>query len=73
MPKTYVKMWDPEQQMFVYIPEEDVPLFGLPKMGVRGRDALCRVMWLAILGIVAEWLFQIVRKRRSRSGHNGHE
>ncbi len=73
VPKTYVKMWDPEQQMFVYIPEEDVPLFGLPKMGVRGRDALCRVMWLAILGIVAEWLFQIVRKRRSRSGHNGHE
>ena len=26
MPKTYVKVWDPEEEEFVYIPEDEVPL-----------------------------------------------
>ncbi len=45
VPRTYVKVWDPVNEEFIYIPEEDVPLFGLlPKTGEEDRRR-----WLGVL------------------------
>ncbi len=45
MPKTYVKVWDPENEAWIYIPEEDVPLWNkVPKTGDGSRTEL----WAAL-------------------------
>ena len=36
MPKVYKKVWDPEQEEYVYILDEDVPLVTSPRTGVTG-------------------------------------
>lgn len=59
VPKTYIKIWDPEIQEFVYLLEEDVPLgwMDLPKTGDRSRNPLWAVLLLSgaagALGIMA--------------------
>ena len=45
VPKTYVKVWDPEEEEWVYIPEDEVPLADQsPKTGDSSRTAL----WAAL-------------------------
>ena len=45
VPKTYVKVWDPENEAWIYIPEEDVPLWNkVPKTGDGSRTEL----WAAL-------------------------
>ncbi|MCI9566590.1 MAG: hypothetical protein HFF54_01430 [Lawsonibacter sp.] len=45
VPKTYVKVWDPEEEEWVYIPEDEVPLADQsPKTGDGSRTAL----WAAL-------------------------
>ena len=69
VPRTYVKVWDPVNEEFIYIPEEDVPLFGLlPKTGEeerRRRLGVILVMSLAGIGTLMtmeEWR----RRKRER-------
>ncbi len=66
VPRAYVKVWDPEQQTFLYIPEEDVPLFGLPKTGHTGKRTMGWILWFAILGCVGEEMVYSSRKRRKK-------
>ena len=50
VPTTYVKVPDPEnEEEFVYIPEDDVPLFGfeIPETGDSGRT----VLWAALSAV----------------------
>ncbi len=46
VPKTYVKVWDPRIDEWVYIPEEDVPLWGFPLTGDNSHLGL----WLILSG-----------------------
>lgn len=45
VPRTYVKVWNPETEEFMWIPEDEIPLAGmLPKTG----DTSHRVLWIFI-------------------------
>ncbi len=66
VPTTYVKVWDPEQEAFLYIPEGEVPLFGLPGMGQSERKFLCWVLWFAMLGGLGEAMMRGSKKRRAK-------
>ena len=45
VPKTYMKVWDPESESWIYIPEEQVPLWNkVPQTGDEGRT----VLWAAL-------------------------
>ena len=39
VPKVYKKVWDPEQEEYVYILDEDVPLVTSPRTGVTGNGS----------------------------------
>lgn len=66
VPKTYRKVWDPEHQTWVYIPEEDTPLGirFIPKTGDRTGlwelTSLLALLGLAVLRLVT---------RRGRKKH----
>ena len=66
VPKTYVKVWDPEKEEWVYVPDEEVPLWNMvPETG----DDSSAGLWLALaaaslLGLAA--LVPASEKRRSR-------
>lgn len=48
VPRTYLKMWDPEKEEFMYIPEDEIPLaFMLPPTGDRSR----RIIWAMVCGL----------------------
>lgn len=50
VPKTYVKVWDPEKGEWTYIPEEEVPKWkGEPQTGDGSRTALWAVLAAASL------------------------
>ena len=52
VPKTYIKMFDPETNEYVYILDEEVPLFGPlenPQTGDSGQPALFGTVCLAAL------------------------
>ncbi|MCI8948939.1 MAG: Cna B-type domain-containing protein [Lachnospiraceae bacterium] len=68
VPKTYVKVWNPETEEFMWIPEEEVPLSGmLPKTG----DTSHGVLWIfiAILSLcgIGALLFVKARRRHDTS------
>ncbi len=48
VPTSYVRVQDPETEELIYVPEEDVPLYGLPKTGDRNRGR-----WLEMLAIIS--------------------
>ncbi|MDE7010555.1 MAG: LPXTG cell wall anchor domain-containing protein [Oscillospiraceae bacterium] len=65
VPKTYVKVWDPETEQFMYIPEDEVPLFGFetPETGDNSqRMILAGLCALSLSGIAG----LIVTKRRNK-------
>lgn len=66
VPKTYVKVWNPETGMWEYILEEEVPLSwqDLPQTGDKSRNVLWMVLFISsIVGII--WLIAVRRKERS--------
>ncbi len=76
VPLTYVKMWDPENEEWVYLPEDEVPLAlmdGTPQTGDGARPALWGA--LCTTSLAAGWLLlprnrkkrRIRRKRRSQN------
>ncbi len=69
VPRTYVKVWDPVNEEFIYIPEEDVPLFGLlPKTGDEERQRWLRVILALSLAGIGTLTVGERRKRRRRTG-----
>ena len=56
VPRTYVKVWDPDILQWIYIPEEEVPLWGsVPATGdesgfgfltVLAVGSMCGLAWL---------------------------
>ncbi len=63
VPTTYVKVWNPETEEFMYIPEDEVPLWGLPKTGDRGRLFRWALLSASSLGIFLAVWFLGFRKR----------
>ena len=66
VPKTYVKVWNPETGTWQYILEEEVPLGwqDLPKTGDKSRNILWMTLFIgSIVGIL--WLIAARRKARS--------
>lgn len=66
VPKTYVKVWNPETGMWEYILEEEVPLSSqdLPKTGDKSRNILWMTLFIgSVVGIL--WLIAVRRKQRS--------
>lgn len=44
VPKTYVKVWDSQMEEWIYIPEEEVPLWGFPPTG----DDSDSILWIIL-------------------------
>lgn len=65
VPTTYRKVWDPEMETWIYIPEEDVPLHrvDVPDTGDHGVFPWGLLSILSFLGLVAI-LFQDRRKKK---------
>ncbi len=70
VPKSYVKVWDPENEEYIYILDEDVPLWNqTPQTGDESRTVLFAVLTLgalcgiAVLSAIPRWKNGI--KRRS--------
>ena len=61
-------MWDPKEKSFIYIPEEEVPLFGLPRMGEVGRNLMNCAVWLAFLGGAGAVTLYRSKKEREEDG-----
>ena len=50
VPRTYIKVWNPETEEFVYLPEDEVPLSSmLPKTGDPFKRDLWRMMFILSL------------------------
>ncbi len=50
VPKTYKKVWNPDQQTFEYILDEEVPMdLMLPKTGDNSKGILWAILWAAAL------------------------
>lgn len=63
VPKTYVKVWDPEKEEWTYIPEEEVPKWkGEPQTGDGSRTAL----WAALVAVSLCGLAVLDRRRRKQ-------
>ena len=65
VPTTYVKVQDPETEEFIYIPEDEIPLYGfeIPETGDSGRTTLWAFLSTAsLIGVVG--LHLTSRKRR---------
>lgn len=60
VPKTYIKMWDPILEEYVYIPEEDVPMGDAPRTG----DDASTATFVLLLAIGAGGLLLTRRKAR---------
>lgn len=54
VPTTYVKVWDPEAGEYIYLPEGEVPLWGLflPKTGDMSKSPLWALLAMGSLGIL---------------------
>lgn len=65
VPRTYIKSWDPEKETWVYIPEEDVPLWNaLPQTGDWSMSKFCAMLTaVSLCGLIA--LAARYRKRRN--------
>ena len=66
VPKTYVKVWDPEKEEWVYVPDEEVPLWNLvPETGDDSSTGLWMALAAAsLLGLAV--LVPASEKRRSK-------
>ncbi|NBH72645.1 hypothetical protein D3Z51_11550 [Clostridiaceae bacterium] len=63
VPRTYLKMWDPEKQEFMYIPEDEIPLaFMLPPTG----DHFRRILWAVLCGISLSGMAALALARRRK-------
>ena len=65
VPTTYVKVQDPETEEFIYIPEDEIPLYGfeVPETGDSGKTTLWAFLSTAsLIGVVG--LHLAGRKRR---------
>ena len=61
VPVTYVKVWDPETGEYRYIPENELPLWGifLPKTGDTGRSSLWGLLTISSLILLwGMWFFK---------------
>lgn len=49
VPKTYIKVWDPEEEEFIYILDDEVPLANRnsPQTGVDGQDGTALMALMA--------------------------
>lgn len=64
VPKTYVKVWEPVIEEWIYIPEEEVPLWG----SVATGDGNVPGVWLIVAGMaLAGVLFLRETERRNRN------
>lgn len=56
VPRTYVKVWDPQINEWIYIPEEEVPLWGSPPTGDNSPVGLPLILSAASFsGILFLW------------------
>ena len=62
VPKTYLKIWDPENEEWIYIPENEVPLWG-PKTGDPSSTVLWGTLCLASLAGIGALLYTGKRRR----------
>ena len=54
VPRTYLKVWNPEEETWVYLPEDEVPLaWLLPPTSDESRDILWVLLYLTSLGGIA--------------------
>lgn len=68
VPKTYVKVWNPETEEWEYIDEEEVPLWSaVPETGERSDP----VFWVALAAISLGGLSVLTLPRRKRRGRRG--
>lgn len=65
VPRTYIKSWDPEKETWVYIPEEDVPLWNaLPQTGDWSMGKFCAMLTaVSLCGLIV--LAARYRKRKN--------
>lgn len=59
VPKSYVRVWNPETEEFMWIPEDEIPLASaLPKTGHRGNGIgwVCMsILSLMGMGVLIYW------------------
>ena len=65
VPRTYIKVWNPETEEFVYLPEDEVPLSSmLPKTGDPFKRDLWRMMF--ILSLISTAVLLCLKKIENR-------
>lgn len=69
VPRTYVKVWDPEDEEWEWIPEEDVPLMSLNIPDTGDTNAVVRwglLTLAALAGVVVLFFTELRAKRRDK-------
>ncbi len=66
VPKTYVKVWDSQNNEWVYLPESQVPLIGrmMPKTGDHSKTGLWALLFLGASGSIC--LLKIISMRKKK-------
>lgn len=49
VPRTYVRVWDPQKEEWVYLPEDEVPLAG--RTSAKTADSMAPVFWMFMTGM----------------------
>lgn len=49
VPRTYVRVWDPQKEEWVYLPEDEVPLAG--RTSAKTADGMAPVLWMFMTGL----------------------
>lgn len=68
VPRTYIKVWDPETEEFVYLPEDEVPLASmLPQTGDSFKKDVWRITFiLSLLSTTVLLCLKVLESRRKR-------
>lgn len=76
VPLTYLKVWDPETEEWVYLPEDEIPLApmdGTPQTGDEAQPVLWGALCAASLGAGWVLLPRNRKKRRIRRNRQKHQ
>ena len=64
VPTTYRKVWDPETEQWVYLPEDEIPLDNGPRTGDSSKTALWALLCAGSLGAAGFLLADSARKKK---------
>lgn len=71
VPKSYFKRWNKDTQQYEYIPDDMVPMGGLPKVGDSSNQWVWRMLFcMSLLGLCMVQVCAVIDSRIQMAGRD---